>query len=119
MSDIVKIREWVDSDEPEPKDGWEWPAPPSCVESRVEGALRAAILVRLGRPSDDPCEIRIVESEIESGWSEFTVETDYSIEVWVHSDRQEQRVFEGNTYSNDRMMAAFFEWAGVQEVVRS
>jgi hypothetical protein len=82
MSDITKIREWVDADEPEPEDGWDWPHPPVNVESLATGDLRAAILAKLGRPADDSCEVRLMESEIEGGWSEFTIETDYEIEVW-------------------------------------
>ena len=111
MSDIIKVREWVDSDEPEPADGWEWPHPPVCIESRVEGQLRAHILAKLGRPTDDTATVRIVESEIEGGYSEFTVEVDYDIEVWIDDGGQSQRVFDTMTWSRDSSLAAFLAWA--------
>jgi len=110
MSDIIKLREYVDSDDPEPKDGWEWPHPPICIESRIEGDLRARILANLGRPADDVCEVRIIESEIEGGWSEFTVEVDYDIEVWIHEGRQAQRVWETAGWDKDWTMAEFLRW---------
>ena len=111
MSDIIKIREWLDTEETEPEDGWEWPHPPICVESRIEGDLRAAILAKIGRPADDTAEVRIVESEIEGGWSEFTVEVDHDIEVWLHEGRQAQKVFDATDWTADASMAAFLKWA--------
>ena len=114
---LTKIREWIDSDEPEPEDGWEWPHPPICVESRVGGNLRADILRRLGRPLDDEAEIRLVETEVEDGWSEFTPEVDHGIEVWVHEGRRAQRVWDTDLHSDgDYAMTRFLAWT--QEAAR-
>ena len=107
---LVKIREWIDADGPEPKGGWEWPSPPEYVESRVEGSLRADILAKLGRPADDSCEVRIVEGVIEGGYSEYTVEHDYDIEVWIHEGSQSQRVFETSSWESDSSLASFLKW---------
>lgn len=108
MSDIIKIREWIDSDEPEPADGWDWPHPPVYIESRIVGNLRRDILAKFDRNEDDACEVRIIEGEIEGGYSEYTSEMDYSIEVWLDEGRQSQKVREFDSYSNP--MPAFLAW---------
>lgn len=114
MSDMVKIREWVDSDDPEPEDGWEWPHPPYCVESRVQGDLRSRVLTKLGRPVDDPCEIRLIERDCEGGWSEFTAESWFDLEVWVHEGRQAQRVWETtDQWNQENGLAALLKWTDV------
>lgn len=111
MSDITKIREWLDTDEPEPGHGWDWPAPPICIESAVSGDLRASILAKLGRSASDPAEVRIIEMEVEGGWSEFTVETDYQIEVWLHAPGQSQRLIEFDCqWSREDALARFLRW---------
>lgn len=110
MSDITKIREWIDTDEQEPEHGWEWPHPPICVESRVTGDLRDRILRKIGRDTDDAVEVRIIELEIEGGYSEYTVEHDFDIEVWLHEGRQSQKVWDSTAWSYDRAMADFIKW---------
>ena len=111
MSDIVKIREWVDSDEPEPADGWEWPHPPICVRSRIQGDLRARILAKLGHPADSKAVVEIEESESEGGYSEYTIEEYHTIEVWVIEGRQSQKVFSEDDYRGGSPMAAFLKWS--------
>ena len=106
MSGITKIREWVDSDEPEPEGGWDFPAPPVNVESLISGDLRARILAKLER-ADDGCEVKLVETEIEGGYSEFTREYDYEIAVWIG----EQRVWHHDaSWTAEDSMAAFLNW---------
>lgn len=116
-SDITKIREWEDVDGHElydpadPDSGYRWPGPDQCIESRISGALRQQILRNLGRAPDDTCDIRLVERTIEGGYSEFTVEHDYEIEVWVQEGRQAQRVWSNDSIFNRSTMAAFLDWA--------
>lgn len=115
MSDIVKIREWVDDEgregERDSEDGYDWPAPPEYVESSVEGELRLAVLRKIGREDDTDATVRIIEGAIEGGWSEFTVEMDYDIEVWVDHGRQSQRVFQADGYHDGGALADFLRWA--------
>jgi len=102
---LVKIREWTDGE-----DDGEWPAPPEYVEYRVEGQMRSDVLVRLGRPADDPCEVRLIHGVIEGGYSEYTVEHDYPIEVWIHEGRQSQKVFDAWGWSKESGVAALLRW---------
>lgn len=81
----------------------------------MTGALRATILAKLGHPHDSDAKVRIIEGEIEGGWSEFTSEIDYDIEVWVDDPGQSQRVFGCTDYSRSAPMAAFLQWAGPAE----
>lgn len=107
---MTKIREWVDADGPEPEGGWEWPSPPAYTEWRVEGQMRADVLARIGRSADDPCVVRLVEGVTEGGYSEYTVEHDYPIEVWVDDDGQSQRVYETETWDSDTSLSDFTNW---------
>jgi hypothetical protein len=102
---LTLIREWTDGE-----DNGEWPAPPAYSEYRVGGQMRLDVLSRIGRAADDSCDIRMVEGVIEGGWSEFTVEHDYELEVWVYEGRRGQRVFKEDAYSHDGAMAAFLKW---------
>jgi hypothetical protein len=106
MSDITKIREWVDSEEAEPEGGWDWPTPPVNVESLISGDLRARILAKLGR-ADDGCEVKLAETEIEGGYSEFTVDYDYEIAVWIGAERVWRYDL---AFSAEDSMAAFLRW---------
>lgn len=107
---LVKIREWIDTEGREPdKDGYyDWPSPPEYTEYRVVGQMRADVLARLGRTVDDPCEVRLIEGVIEGGWSEYTVEFDYPLEVWVDDAGQSQRVFDHDGYNKG--LPAFLCW---------
>lgn len=117
--DLVKLREW---EEPDPEvhrreswdpESWAWPAPPTKVESRIEGRLRAEVLVRLGRPTDDPAELRLVEISAEGGFSEFTVETDFELELWIHEGQQAQLVWSADwihAASSESVLSAFIRW---------
>lgn len=114
---LTKIREWEDSeghalaDPDHPEWGWAWPAPPQYVEYRVEGQMRLDVLTRLGRAADDPCDVRLIQGVIEGGWSEYTVEHDYPIEVWVHENRQSQKVWSSDyEWDKDAALAAFVKW---------
>lgn len=93
MSDIRKVRETRSKDD---GDWEEWPYPDFEVESVVSGELRRRILASLER-EEDGCEVRLIESEISGGWSEFTQEDDHSIElrigeavVWESKDEASQ-----------------------------
>lgn len=102
---LTKIREWVDGEETD-----NWPPPPEYVEHRVEGQMRLDALARLGRSADDPCDVRLIEGRIEGGYSEWTAEIDYDIEVWIHEGRQSQRVYDSSDYDQDRALAGFLTW---------
>jgi hypothetical protein len=116
MSDITLMRQWVESDQPEPEDGWDWPSPPIHAESSVTGELRTQILVKLGRADRDQA-VRLIESEIEGGWSEWTAEIDYEIEVWIHEPGKDpERVWNRDTDWNAKdAMSAFLKWAVTTE----
>lgn len=115
MSDITKIRDWEDTDgcERDPRGEWYWPGPSELVESRVSGDLRTSILTKLGRAIDDPCDVRIIERFTIVGYSEYTEEHYFDVEVWIHEGRQSQRVYETTSYAGDKALAQFIEWAGV------
>ena len=106
MGDITKVREWVDSDEPEPEGGYDWPRPPICIESVVTGELRLRILARADKAAGS---VRLIESEVEAGWSEFTPETYYPIEVKVDGETVWERDVD---FSAETAMAAFLKWVG-------
>lgn len=109
---LTKLRDWTDDEgrEPDENGTYEWPAPPEYTEYRVEGQMRSDVLTRIGRPSDDTCEVRLIEGSIEGGYSEWTVEFDYPIEVWIHEDRQSQKVYDDTTYWQDDAFAGFLRW---------
>lgn len=114
---LVQLREWQETEghaleNPDHPDwGWAWPAPPEFREYRVEGQMRSDVLVRVDRPSDDPCEVRLVQGWIEGGYSEFTVEHEYPIEVWIHEGRQSQKVWSHDwEMSETGALAAFLAW---------
>lgn len=102
---LTKIREWTDGE-----DTGEWPAPAEYTEYRVEGQMRLDVLKRVGRDNDDPATVRLIEGVIEGGYSEYTVEHDYPIEVWIDDRGQSQRVFDRETWSRDDSLAAFLRW---------
>lgn len=103
--DLIRMREWTDGE-----DTGEWPAPPEYTEYRVEGQMRLDVLKRVGRDAGDPAVVRLIEGVIEGGYSEYTVEHDYPIEVWVDDDGQSQRVFDYEAYWSSDSMAAFLRW---------
>lgn len=114
---LTKIREWEESEgheleDPERPDwGWAWPAPPQYAEYRVEGQMRLDVLARIDRPATDPCDVRLIQGVIEGGYSEYTVEHDYPIEVWVHEDRQAQKVWSSDyEWTEEAALAAFLKW---------
>lgn len=112
-TDFIVLRRWEDLEghEKDKWGDWVWPPPPEFVESRIEGRLREDILNRLARPIDDACEVRIIESEIEGGYSEYTVEVEYGIEVWIHEGRQSQKVWENDyAYSSENSLASLLKW---------
>lgn len=110
-ADIVKIREWEDADEPMPEEGWDWPHPPYCIESRVEGDLRRRVLANVGRTADEPCEVRLIERECEGGWSEYTSETWFEMELWLDEGRQSQRIWSTDyEWSQESGLAALLKW---------
>jgi hypothetical protein len=107
MSDITMIRTWTGPDER--SEGSDWPAPPIYVESAITGELRSRILAKLGRDGT----LRLIEAEVEGGYSEFTIETDYPIEVWLDREGAEpERVWSREyDWTKESAMAAFLKWA--------
>lgn len=106
---LIEIRTYYDTDEVEPEDGWDWPAPPEVTEYRVESQMRADVLAKVGRPADDPAGVRLIHTCTEGGYSEYTVEHDYWIEVWVDDEGQSQRVFERDVWDGNTL-PAFLAW---------
>lgn len=101
MSDIIKMRQWSD----EPEDDY-WPPPPNYVESVVSGQLRTRILELAGL-ADVGQLVTLIEIEIEGGYSEYTIEMDYGIDVLVDG----QKVWSDDThFSDEQAMAAFLQW---------
>lgn len=110
---LIKIREWVDDEgrEPDQHGDYEWPSPPEYTEYSVAGQMRADVLAKLNRPANDPCGIRLIQGVIEGGYSEFTVEHDYPIEVWIDDEGQSQRIFHHEyAYSHEGALAEFLKW---------
>lgn len=118
-TNLTLIREWLDTDEPEPEDGWRWPHPPEMVEFRVDGQMRSDVLAKIGRDPADPIEVRLVHGTITGGYSEYTVEMDYEIEVWLHEDNQQQRIYQDDSYSDEVGLPNFLRWlTGEREAPR-
>lgn len=112
---LTKVKEWIDIEghERDEYGDWHWPDPPSFIESVAGGNLRADILRRLGRSDDEGLRVHLIESEITGGYSEYTVEMDYGVEVWLHEGRQSQRVFESDMhYVEENAFAALMKWIG-------
>lgn len=105
MSDIQKIRETRTKDD---GDWEEWPYPTVEIESVITGDLRAAILRKLGFGYDGH-EVRLIETDVSSGYSEFTQEDDCSIAVTV--DGAEKWKAE-SLLSTDSAMARFLKEFG-------
>lgn len=119
-SDLSVLREWDDTNEPEPVDGWEWPRPPRITESIVEGQMRVDILNRIGASLDDTSKVRLIETHIEGGYSDATVEWSFDIEVWLDTEPlgptgrravETRRVWQHyDAYSTDSAIAALIKW---------
>ena len=106
---LVEIASWIEPDDGQDPDDdgyYDWPAPPAYTKYAVTGNMRADVLRKLGRLPDDPCEITLVEGTIEGGYSEYTVEHDYTIEVVVDGEL----VFEAETYWHGSALPKFLEW---------
>ena len=104
MSDITRIKV---TQFKEDGDWDEWPYPTIETTSRITGKLKNKILKRIGREPSDTTEIIIVESNISSGWSEFTQDNDYAIEVFVGTECI--RICDYET-SVESAMGQFFAW---------
>lgn len=81
MRDIRKVRATQEKD----GDWEEWPYPTETIESVVSGDLRARILRILER-ADDGTEVRLIETNVSGGYSEYTRETECDIEVRIGGD---------------------------------
>lgn len=101
MSDIEKIRE---TREKEGYGDWdEWPYPTVTVESRVTGDLRARILQVLEH-ADDQAEVRLIETYVSGGYSEYTQEDECEIEVKIGDSSAWKDEY---NYSTESAMAKF------------
>jgi hypothetical protein len=99
MNDIRKVME---SRSKEDGDWDDWPYPTVTIESVVSGELRARILTVLGY-ADDGREVRLIESQVSGGYSEYTQEDECSIEVRIGAEVAWKNMF----YSEESAMAAF------------
>ena len=81
MSDIRKVRATQEKD----GDWEEWPYPTETIESVISGDLRARILRILER-TDDGAEVRLIETNVSGGYSEYTQESECDIEVRIGGD---------------------------------
>ena len=99
---IKKVRETRTKDD---GDWGEWPFPTVEIESVISGDLRSRILAKLGR-EDDGCEVRLVETAVSAGYSEFTQEDECSIEVKIGSDVAWSDEY---AYSTESAMAKFLQ----------
>lgn len=74
MNDIIMISQEVAEGDPD-----EWPYPTITVESEIMGDLREKIFAKTGLRG----RVTLIESEVSGGYSEYTQETDYGIEVFI------------------------------------
>lgn len=102
MKDISKISEVRSVEDGEPWD--EWPYPTITITSLISGELRSRVLMKIGA---DDGRITIVETEVSGGYSEYTQETDYGIELF-HNDNSVWKA--EYTSGGDTAMAAFLRW---------
>lgn len=105
MSDLRKVRETRTKDD---GDWDEWPYPTLTIESVISGDLRTRALSKLGRPDHDG-EVLLIESHVSAGWSEYTQEDDYSIEVSINGESAWKDEY---NYSTESAMAQFLKWIG-------
>lgn len=101
MNDIRKIRQTETKDD---GDWEEWPYPTVEIESVISGDLRSRILTKLER-ADDGCEIRLIETSVSGGYSEYTQEDECSIEVKIDTET----VWKAETFSTESATARFME----------
>ena len=99
--DITRLRETRTKDD---GDWDEWPYPTVEIESVISGELRARILAKLGH-TDDGCEVRLIETNVSGGWSEFTQEDECSIEVKIGSGV----AWRDETFSTESAMERFLK----------
>ena len=104
MNDITKIKETRYKDD---GDWEEWPYPTFEITSRVTGELRDKILKLTNREINDTSEVTIVESDISSGWSEWTQEDDYGLAVYVGTVKVREWTYQ---FSERDAMAKFLTW---------
>ena len=100
MSDIRKVRETLTKDE---GDWEEWPYPTVTIESVVSGELRSRIFAVLGR-ADDGAEVRLVETKVSAGYSEYTQEDECEIEVKIGTETAWKDDY---NYSSESAIASF------------
>lgn len=98
MNDIARTSYYVGPGDPD-----EWPYPTITIESEVTGELRDKILAKTGRDGT----VTLLETEVSGGWSEYTPETDYNIEVLVDGSSVWQDTYNG---SPGTAMGAFLKW---------
>lgn len=100
--DIQKVKETRTKDA---GDWGEWPFPTLEIESVITGELRSRILAKLGR-SDETAEMLLIETNVSSGYSEYTQEDECSIRVRIGEDTAWQADYE---HSTDAAMARFLK----------
>ncbi len=77
------VAEWEDPDE----NNGEWPYPTRYVKRAISGQLADEIRARIGAARD--AQVFITEAEMSGGWSEWTQETDYAMEIECGDFRKE------------------------------
>lgn len=81
-STLVEVRSW--SDPPERgRTADDWPYPTSYVESAPPESLRQAIYDRTGEQGG---EVYLREIEVSSGYSDYTQENEFYVEVLVNDE---------------------------------
>jgi hypothetical protein len=86
-----------------PGDPDKWPYPTITIESEISGELRDRIIARTGLTG----RVTLLESEISGGYSEYTQETDYEIEVLIDGHHVWNDDYQ---WSTESAFGAFMTW---------
>ena len=106
MGDIRKVSETRSKDD---GDWDEWPYPTVTIESEVTGELRSKVIAAAGG-EPVPGRVIITETEVSGGYSEFTQETEYGIEVRIDGASVWKDEY---NMDSETAMSAFMRWAKV------
>jgi hypothetical protein len=107
MNDIIKIRE-LHVKTSNNFVGWtEWPYPTVITTSLITGDLKEKILKKIGPSDGTITDMFLVETYNSCGYSEYTQEDEYNIDV----EYQNKVIIHINyEYTSEGVMAQFMRW---------
>jgi hypothetical protein len=108
LGDMTVVKSWDDGDGTD-KDN-EWPYPTQYVKRVLTGVLADDIRRALGEPDDTI--VYITEVEVSEGYSEYTTETDYQMEIECGKVVKE---FDEYGYGQQSNLVKLIEWIEAEQ----